>query len=33
MYAHLSKPVEPEHLYQALEELIWEMEEGEEGQE
>ncbi|MBR2663376.1 MAG: response regulator, partial [Clostridia bacterium] len=24
MNAHLSKPVEPEHLYQALEELIWE---------
>jgi signal transduction histidine kinase/CheY-like chemotaxis protein len=26
MNAHLSKPVEPEHLYQALEELIWENE-------
>ena len=25
MNAHLSKPVEPEHLYQTLEELIWEM--------
>ena len=24
MNAHLSKPVEPEHLYQTLEELIWE---------
>lgn len=24
MNAHLSKPVEPEHLYQSLEELIWE---------
>ena len=24
MDAHLSKPVEPEHLYQTLEELIWE---------
>ena len=23
MNAHLSKPVEPEHLYQTLEELIW----------
>ncbi len=27
MNAHLSKPVEPEHLYQTLEELIWEDEE------
>ena len=26
MNAHLSKPVEPEHLYQTLEELIWERE-------
>ena len=26
MNAHLSKPVEPEHLYQTLEELIWEKE-------
>lgn len=26
MNAHLSKPVEPEHLYQALEEFIWEAE-------
>ena len=24
MDAHLSKPVEPERLYQTLEELIWE---------
>ena len=24
MDAHLSKPVDPEHLYQTLEELIWE---------
>ena len=24
MNAHLSKPVEPDHLYQILEELIWE---------
>ena len=23
MNAHLSKPVEPEHLYQTLEELVW----------
>ena len=28
MNAHLSKPVEPEHLYQALEELIWEADDG-----
>ena len=28
MNAHLSKPVEPEHLYQTLEELIWEADEG-----
>ncbi|MBQ6527556.1 MAG: response regulator, partial [Clostridia bacterium] len=28
MNAHLSKPVEPEHLYQTLEELIWEANEG-----
>ena len=28
MNAHLSKPVEPEHLYQTLEELIWEAESG-----
>ena len=28
MNAHLSKPVEPEHLYQTLEELIWEYETG-----
>ena len=27
MNAHLSKPVEPEHLYQTLEELIWEADE------
>ena len=26
MNAHLSKPVEPGHLYQILEELIWEAE-------
>ncbi|MBQ7502104.1 response regulator, partial [bacterium] len=26
MNAHLSKPVEPDHLYQVLEELIWEAE-------
>ena len=26
MNAHLSKPVEPEHLYQTLEELIWQSE-------
>ena len=26
MNAHLSKPVEPDHLYQTLEELIWEAE-------
>ena len=26
MNAHLSKPVDPEHLYQTLEELIWESE-------
>ncbi len=26
MNAHLSKPVEPEHLYQTLEEMIWEKE-------
>ena len=26
MNAHLTKPVEPEHLYQTLEELIWERE-------
>ena len=26
MNAHLSKPVEPEHLYQMLEEMIWEKE-------
>ena len=26
MNAHLSKPVDPEHLYQTLEELIWEAE-------
>ena len=30
MNAHLSKPVEPEHLYQTLEELIWEAEQGRE---
>ena len=30
MNAHLSKPVEPEHLYQTLEELIWEAEQTEE---
>ena len=29
MNAHLSKPVEPEHLYQTLEELIWEYRTGE----
>ena len=28
MNAHLSKPVEPEHLYRTLEELIWENENG-----
>lgn len=28
MNAHLSKPVEPERLYQTLEELIWESEQG-----
>ena len=28
MNAHLSKPVEPEHLYQTLEELIWEYDVG-----
>ena len=27
MNAHLTKPVEPEHLYQTLGELIWEAEE------
>jgi len=27
MNAHLSKPVEPDHLYQTLEELIWEADE------
>ena len=27
MDAHLSKPVDPEHLYQTLEELIWEYDE------
>ena len=26
MNAHLSKPVEPEHIYRTLEELIWEKE-------
>ena len=26
MNAHLSKPVEPEHQYQTLHELIWEAE-------
>ena len=26
MNAHLSKPVEPEHLFQTLEEMIWEKE-------
>ena len=31
MNAHLSKPVEPEHLYQTLEELIWESEQKKEG--
>ena len=29
MNAHLSKPVEPEHLYSTLEELIWEAEQKE----
>ncbi len=29
MNAHLSKPVEPDHLYQTLETLIWERESGE----
>ena len=29
MNAHLSKPVEPEHLYQTLEELIWEADQAE----
>ena len=29
MNAHLSKPVEPEHLYQTLEGLIWEAQQGE----
>jgi CheY-like chemotaxis protein len=27
MNAHLSKPVEPDHLFQILEELIWEYDE------
>ncbi len=31
MNAHLSKPVEPDHLYQMLEELIWEAGNGGEG--
>nr|SIP63153.1 hypothetical protein [uncultured bacterium] len=31
MNAHLSKPVEPEHLYRTLEELIWEAEQGQPG--
>ena len=26
MNAHLSKPVDPEHLFQTLEEIIWEKE-------
>ena len=26
MNAHLSKPVEPDHLYQTIEELMWEAE-------
>ena len=26
MNAHLSKPVDPDHLYQTLEEIIWENE-------
>ena len=30
MNAHLNKPVEPEHLFQTLEELIYEAEHGEE---
>ena len=29
MNAHLSKPVDPEHLYHTLEELIWEAQQGE----
>ena len=29
MNAHLSKPVEPEHLYQTLEELIWQADQAE----
>ena len=32
MNAHLSKPVEPEHLYQTLEEMIWEEDEEKEKQ-
>ena len=32
MNAHLTKPVEPDHLYQTLEELIWETKEGREDQ-
>ena len=31
MNAHLSKPVEPEHLYQTLEELIWEADQAKAG--
>ena len=31
MNAHLSKPVEPEHLYQTLEELIWEADQERDG--
>ena len=30
MNAHLSKPVEPDHLYQTLEELIWEADQSKE---
>ena len=32
MNAHLSKPVEPEHLYQTLEELIWEADQEKSGE-
>ena len=31
MNAHLSKPVEPEHLYQTLEELIWDADQARNG--
>ena len=32
MNAHLSKPVEPDHLYQTLEELIWEADQAKESE-